>query len=43
MKVINYGLNKQFYDFYPMDKLREENHLRDDLILSDIDKLLNDK
>ena len=26
-----------------MDKLREENHLRDDLIISDIDKLLNDK
>ena len=43
MKVKNYGLNKQFYDFYPMDKLREENHLRDDLILSDIDKLLEDK
>ena len=36
IKVLNYGIKKEFLDFYDMDKLKNECHLKVDLILDDI-------
>lgn len=40
MKVINYGGKKEFLDRVQLDKIYEENHLKDNLIVEDIKKLL---
>lgn len=36
VKVFNYGLKKEFLDQYDVKKVMEENHLRTDLIISDL-------
>lgn len=36
VKVLNYGLKKEFLDRYNVNKILEENHLRADLICKDI-------
>lgn len=40
MKVLNYGLKKEFLDRYDVGEVMARNHLRTDLILGDIDGLV---
>lgn len=40
MKVINYGVKKEFVDRYDVNELMEKNHLTDELIVNDIMKVL---
>lgn len=39
LRVLNYGLKKQFLDRYDVKQVLEENHLRVDLIISDLKEL----
>lgn len=39
MKVINYGLKKEFLDRYDVRDVMEKNHLRTDLIMNDLKKM----
>ncbi len=41
MKVLNYGLKKEFLDRYNVDKVMTKNRLKSNLIVSDIKELLN--
>ncbi|MBR4085141.1 MAG: 1-deoxy-D-xylulose-5-phosphate synthase [Lachnospiraceae bacterium] len=41
VKVINYGLKKEFLDRYNVEKTMEKNRLRIDLIINDLDELVN--
>lgn len=43
MKVMNYGLKKEFLDRYNVNEILAENHLRADLILKDIKKIVSVK
>jgi 1-deoxy-D-xylulose-5-phosphate synthase len=40
MKVLNFGLKKEFLDRYDVQKVLEENHLTPELIIKDIEGLL---
>ena len=40
MKVLNYGLKKEFLDRYNIGKLLTKNRLKADLIIEDLSKLL---
>ena len=40
IKVINYGLKKEFIDRYDINKVMEKNRLRVDLILEDVEKIV---
>lgn len=40
IKVMNYGLKKEFLDRYDVNAVMEKNHLRVDLIVKDIEKIL---
>lgn len=39
MKVLNYGLKKEFLDRYNVNEILEKNHLKADLILKDIETI----
>ena len=41
MKVLNFGLKKEFYDRYDAEQLLKENHLTKELIMKDVMKLLH--
>lgn len=41
IKVMNYGLQKKFIGRYDLDKVLEENHLRPDLIIKDLNSLMS--
>ncbi len=40
IRVMNYGLKKEFLDRYNVNEVMERNHLRPDLILQDLDKMI---
>ena len=41
MKVLNFGLKKEFYDRYDAEQLLKENNLTKELIMKDVMKLLH--
>lgn len=43
MRVLNYGLKKEFLDRYNVQSVMKENRLRVDLILEDIQKVINEE
>lgn len=40
VKVLNYGLKKEFLDRYNVDEVMEQNHLKVDLIIQDIQEIV---
>lgn len=42
IKVLNYGLKKEFLDRYNVDAVMEKNHLRADLIANDLENLISE-
>ena len=40
MKVMNYGLQKEFLDCYNVDEVMKKNHLRVDIMMQDIEEIL---
>ena len=40
MKVLNFGAQKEFTDKVPLDELYERYHLTEELIVSDIKKII---
>ena len=40
VKVLNYGLKKEFLDRYNVNEVMEKNRLRVDLILEDIERII---